>query len=94
MLVSEVPLYGSKPTATPGNREVVSHEGARISGGTSLLALKYKGTLLIRNLAPLGPYSKTMPRAIGLPYRGTSLIRNRHPARPYSRTTPRLLWRS
>ena len=24
----------------------------------------YRGTLLIRNIAPLGPYSRTMPRAL------------------------------
>ena len=28
------------------------------------IPLRYRGTSLIRNSAPLGPYSRTMPRAL------------------------------
>ena len=40
----------------------------------------YRGTLLIRNSAPLGPYSRNMPRALWWPYRGRALS--------YERGTP------
>jgi len=38
-------------------------QGGRGSCGGS--STNYRGTSLIRNRAPLGPYSRTMPRAIG-----------------------------
>ena len=41
---------------------------------------KYRGTLLIRNRLPLGPYSRTMPRALG----GGAVS--------YERGTPVLKW--
>jgi len=54
----------------------------------------YRGTSPIRNSAPIGPYSRTMPRTMWKPwgvwlllmsevplYRGISLTRNSHPPR-------------
>ena len=34
----------------------------------------YRATSLIRNSAPLGPYSRTMPRALRWSYRGVPFL--------------------
>jgi len=34
----------------------------------------YRGTSLIRNCLPLGPYSRTMPRALWGPYEGVRFL--------------------
>ena len=43
--------------------------GLSYVGGRRLVTtlLPYRGTSLIRNRPPLGPYSRTMPRALGGP---------------------------
>ena len=42
-----------------------------VEGGGEGLGYKvYRGTLLIRNCAPLGPYSRIMPRALWWLYGG------------------------
>ena len=38
-----------------------------IAGVTLHSHAQYRGTSLIRNIAPLGPYSRTMPRALWWP---------------------------
>ena len=69
----------------------LSYEGGRSSGVNFPLLMTvrelsvgqdhtYRGTSLIRNSAPLGPYSRP-----GHAYRGTSLIRNSAPLGPYGR---------
>ena len=49
--MSEVPLY----------REGTNREGEDVGEGVESV---YKGTSLIRNRHPLGPYTRTMPRAL------------------------------
>jgi len=51
----------SPPTASPETKSV-SRMLAMFSAKTPAVA--YRGTSLIRNNAPLGPYSRTMPRAL------------------------------
>ena len=44
-------------------------------GGLSASAVDYRGTPLIRNSAPLGPYSRTLHRALWWPWgRGLFLM--------------------
>jgi len=45
-------------------------------------AKKYKGTSLIRNSAPLGPYSGTMPRALWWSWGGWLLLISEVPLYP------------
>ena len=60
----------------------------------------YRGTSLIRNSAPLRPYTKGTVVASSswchpgthLLYRGTSLIRKRTPLGPHRRPMPRVIW--
>ena len=72
-----------------------------VLGRGVFLSARYRGTSLIRNRLPLGPYSKPMSRALRWSQRaggylelsqsrGTSLIRNRLPLGPYSRHMPRV----
>ena len=57
----------------------ISVTGGRVTLHTKMLRI-YRGTSRIRNSAPLGPYSRTMPRSLCTQeYRVTSLIRDRHP---------------
>ena len=41
--------------------------------------LPYRGTSLIRNSAPLGPYSRTMPRALWWSYGGGRFLMSEVP---------------
>jgi len=63
--MSEVPLYTLRPVlpsvkALPQPRRGYMHAAVMVSIKVSL----YRGTSLIRNSAPLGPYSRAMPRAL------------------------------
>ena len=40
----------------------------------TLEPLRYRGTSLIRNSAPLGPYSNNVPRALWRPYGGVCFL--------------------
>jgi hypothetical protein len=51
--MSQVPLYSERPLLTPPRMH--PHRDW------------YRGTSLIRNRPPLGPYSRPMPRALRLP---------------------------
>ena len=44
--------------------------GMERKGGNLGRVLSYSGTSLIRNSTPLGPYNRTMPRALRWPYGG------------------------
>ena len=51
------------------------------------LAGPYRSTSLVRNSTPLGPYSKTMPRAYGDPRGGVCFLGVRYPCRTVARLT-------
>ena len=68
--MSEVPLYGGIPL-------LVTH-GGRADMFT--LLSQHRGTSLIRNCHPVGPYSRTLPRLLWPFYRGGSFL--------YERGTP------
>jgi len=53
--------------------------------------LPYRGTSLIRNRAPLGPYSRTMPMALWKPWGGGLFLMSEVPLykRPLARAQPR-----
>ena len=59
--MSEVPLLQQRR-----NEGAWVHSSRPFRGDT--LARGYRGTSLIRNRVPLGPYSRTMPRALWWPY--------------------------
>ena len=60
--------------------------------------MKYRGTSLITDRHPVGPYSRTSVslhvRTPTYLYIITSLVRKRTPLEPYRRPMPRLLWGS
>ena len=62
--MSEVPLYQKMGRAV------------RLLRASSL---DYRGTSLIRNRLPLGPYSRTVPRALWGPQRGVRFLMNEVP---------------
>ena len=65
-LMGEVPMYHPERNHTAraiGNRSMQS-SGEISSHREDAPGLRYRGTSLIRNNAPLGPYSRTMPMAL------------------------------
>ena len=59
--------YGTDSFTIGGDADPRAHEPVEAGAGTMpclLVHLMYRGTSLIRNSAPLGPCSRTMPRAL------------------------------
>ena len=71
---------------TTQTSEIKASEKMSLLRSEPNMATMYRGTLLLRNRASLGPCSRPV-------YRGTSLIRNRASLGTYSRPMPRgLRW--